>query len=310
MKPRSWISFLALALLFGGCDSSDPGRTEFVLNPQALTFTQITTNTGADTSPAWHPTGERLAFISPRSGQPEVWTLQLSNLGLWKITEREMRWIVRPAWSADGDSLVIAADFVGGKSPTSGPGLWVVSYLFTHPIYRLVAAGDLRNAWPAWSPDGARILYSSGDALLMIPPGGGRVETLDTGGLTGEFLEPAWSPDGTRVAFVIYDGEDYDIYQQTVDGGNLTSLVATDANERSPTWSSGGRYIAFQSDAAGRWDIWLQDLGDGTRLNLTPGGSSDETQPAWDPAGGSIAFCSDRSGNEDIWFIEGIPAEY
>jgi dipeptidyl aminopeptidase/acylaminoacyl peptidase len=60
-------------------------------------------------------------------------------------------------------------------------------------------------------------------------------------------------------------------------------------------WSPDGQRIAYASDKAGNFDIWVQPVAGGEATQLTTSPDND-TQPAWAPDGSSIAFRSERDG--------------
>jgi hypothetical protein len=62
-----------------------------------------------------------------------------------------------------------------------------------------------------------------------------------------------------------------------------------------PTWSPEGRFLAYSSDRAGNFDIWVQQVGSGEPLQLTTDAAHD-WQPSWSPDGKQIAFRSERGG--------------
>jgi len=295
-------------ILAGGCGSSDSGETELVFNPGALTYARLTTNTASDTYPVWNSAGDQVVFISTRTGDPEVWILGLTDTSLRRITSGERYMVSRASWSPDGESVVFAADFdESGPPAEASVRLWIVAYLSTLPNLRQLTEGAVVDSWPAWSPDGATVLFSRADTLRLIPSDGGDVESLALDGLGGVALEAVWSPDGQRVAYSIFDGTDYNVYVQNVNDGTPIAVATTAANERNPAWSPGGRYIAFQSDAAGNWDIWVVGSAGGSPENLTGSCVHQDTQPSWSPLGGRIVYCSDQTGNEDLWTVDGVP---
>jgi Tol biopolymer transport system component/DNA-binding winged helix-turn-helix (wHTH) protein len=72
----------------------------------------------------------------------------------------------------------------------------------------------------------------------------------------------------------------------------LTRITFDEGLQNEPTWSPDGRYIAYSSDRAGKFDIWVQQIGGGNPLQITnrPGNN---WQPDWSPDGKSIAYRSE-----------------
>ena len=54
---------------------------------------------GFDGDPAWWP-GDRIAFVSTRSGNPEIWTVASNGSDLRRVTHR-VGPDVEPAWSPE-----------------------------------------------------------------------------------------------------------------------------------------------------------------------------------------------------------------
>ncbi len=61
------------------------------------------------------------------------------------------------------------------------------------------------------------------------------------------------------------------------------------------TWSPDGRFIAYTSDFAGNFDVWVQPVTGGNPVQITTS-PAHETQPDWSPDGSSIVFRSERDG--------------
>jgi Tol biopolymer transport system component/serine/threonine protein kinase len=62
-----------------------------------------------------------------------------------------------------------------------------------------------------------------------------------------------------------------------------------------PSWSPDGRTLAYESDEAGNWDIWLAQIG-GEHVDRTADHPGQDRYPSWSPDGRQIAFWSDREG--------------
>jgi Tol biopolymer transport system component len=72
--------------------------------------------------------------------------------------------------------------------------------------------------------------------------------------------------------------------------------------------SPDGKKIAFDSNAAGNWDIYVINSQGGkpVRLTTTP---SNEVKPSWSHDGKWIYFCSSRTGALEIWKIPATGGE-
>lgn len=84
----------------------------------------------------------------------------------------------------------------------------------------------------------------------------------------------------------------------------LTRLTFDAGLQTDAAFSPDGRSIAYASDRAGNFDIWVQSLYGGEARQLTHSPASD-TQPAWSPDGRHIVFRSER--NKGGLFL--VPAE-
>ena len=192
------------------------------------------------------------------------------------------------------------------------PAIYVADADAQHAVARGVAPGGQRD--PAWSPDGAWIVYASGQDGLHHPLGvagtechlyvmsvsGTRIRRL-TDGRTYD-AEPAWSPSGNQIAFTTDRNGRYQVAIITARGGAATMLTGT-GNARWPTWSPNGTRIAYQrtpepTDSVHDATIWVMGA-DGSRpRELTSGG-----EPAWSPDGRWIAFVRSTPDGTDLWMV-------
>jgi TolB protein len=106
---------------------------------------QLTQDPATDTSPAWSPlgNGNQIAFISNRSGEPEVWIANLRPTLKFVDVSNDPRSVkAHPAWSPDGNKLAWAA-----TDPESGlSSLFVWDASNPDAPARWTGTGD----WPVW----------------------------------------------------------------------------------------------------------------------------------------------------------------
>ena len=75
----------------------------------------------------------------------------------------------------------------------------------------------------------------------------------------------------------------------------LSRLTFDAGLQSEPTWSPDARFIAYSSDRAGNFAIFVQAVGEGNPVQVTHSTSHD-WQPDWSPDGKRIVFRSERDG--------------
>jgi len=84
----------------------------------------------------------------------------------------------------------------------------------------------------------------------------------------------------------------------------VTQLTANDdVFESNPIFSPDGRWILFESDAAGNMDIWMIPAAGGDPVQITTDPAFDST-PFWSPDGRRFTFESERSGFKHIYVFD------
>jgi len=145
------------------------------------------------------------------------------------------------------------------------------------------------DAFPVWSPDGKHILFQSSrhggaeNLYWMRADGAGDAVRLTE----SKNVQYPWSfsPDGKRVAFMETGSQTgFDLW--TLPLGEMESdhpqpgkpepLLVTPFNERWPMISPDGRWLAYESDESGRFEIYVRPLpGPGGKWQIsTTGGDS------------------------------------
>lgn len=102
-------------------------------------------------------------------------------------------------------------------------------------------------------------------------------------------LEPTLTPDGSTIIF----SQHGDLWKVATTGGLATRLTAMDGEERRPSVSPDGQWLAFSNNQLGNHDIYIMPLKGGTVQQLTFHDSNDDVDSwSWDSQ--SIYFTSGR----------------
>jgi len=75
----------------------------------------------------------------------------------------------------------------------------------------------------------------------------------------------------------------------------LTRLTFDAGLQTEPSWSPDGRFLAYDSNLGGNFDVWVQPVGGGNPVQVTQSPEHD-WQPDWSPDGNSLVFRSEREG--------------
>jgi len=93
---------------------------------------------------------------------------------------------------------------------------------------------------------------------------------------------PAVSPDGQTIAWQTNRaGPTDDIFLADIDGSDQRRLTVSDANDGHPWFSRDGRFIVFESDRSGNWEIWKIEIESGQVEQLTSDPEWVSTRPRW-----------------------------
>lgn len=161
-------------------------------------------STRSDTDPALSPDRRHIAFVSNRSGPPELWVSRRDGSAARKLTSFDMASVALPSWSPDSRHITFSA--LNEYQPT----VWTTDLAGGLP--RKIAD----DAWSSsWSRDGESIYYSSATHrpdLFKVPAKGGTAVRLfsfeslhdlpKTGGRAWNVGSmPAPSADGAHIFF-------------------------------------------------------------------------------------------------------------
>jgi dipeptidyl aminopeptidase/acylaminoacyl peptidase len=224
--------------------------------------------------PAWSPDGSMIAFVSDRDGNWEIYTKNADGSGLTRLTHNDVR-DSHPVWSPTGSHIYYYSDVTGNREVFALKiGETEPVNLTNHPardgvLYSMLADGSepvnltnhaARDRWPAWAPDGTRIIFNSdrdqddGTDLYVMRSDGSDVSRLTN--MDGDIYDAEWSPDGSRIVFTAATDESSDIYVMNAAGGNAINLTKGRLDALEPTWTPDGSLIGYVGVVNNEWRIY------------------------------------------------------
>ena len=129
----------------------------YVINVDGTGLRQLTNPPGRHSRPSWSPDGTRIAYVSNRSGLPEIYVMNADGTHATRVTVGAVRrpanhWSPAPSWSPDSRRIAFTSDQDGNEE------IYVINADGTG-LTRLTT--DPAEDWgPSWSPDGRQIAFS------------------------------------------------------------------------------------------------------------------------------------------------------
>jgi TolB protein len=159
-----------------------------------------------------------------------------------------------PAWSPDGKRIAFSLHGFAPRDTGGGSTADIALINADGSGLTILTPGDGNYGFPAWAPDGKRIVYRAAGArrgLLIMD-----LETRQSTPLTDNMHDnlPAWSPDGALIVFTSKRDGDYEIYTIRPDGSNLRRLTQSPGNDAHNAWSPDGKWLAFACSQGGYKD--------------------------------------------------------
>lgn len=188
-----------------------------------------------DAVPEFSPDGQRIAFVSNRSGTLEIWAARSDGSQPLRLTSVGGPQAGRPTWSPDGEWIAFYAR-VAGNADIYVIRSWggVLRRLTDHPS---------EEARPSWSRDGRWIYHTSqrggANRIWKTPVEGGDPIPVTSRSAT----TPEESTDGRFLYFVRTRREGSSLWKVPVAGGEETQVLPSLANDMAFSVTARGIYF-------------------------------------------------------------------
>jgi dipeptidyl aminopeptidase/acylaminoacyl peptidase len=221
-----WVVYVVSHTEHAGEENEADVSALYLLEVDTGLSRQLTYAEAVESGPVWSPDGKQIAFVSTRSGKPQIFLMAVDGGEAHALTYLEQGVGGAPAWSPDGKLIAFTAGparpvdhsrpyrvtrhiyrFDGmGYLDNAVQDLYIISAEGGEP--KLLASNNCINSAPCWSPDSRNILYSTSHypdthrlmktASIVDLEGSSRSLVKEW----GDASTAAWLPDGKRIVFL------------------------------------------------------------------------------------------------------------
>ncbi len=231
-------------------------------------------------------------------------TLLYAPLGVFSGTDLSLKFFDRQGKMSDAiDTTGAYGD--GTMSPdgqklaltirAANDDIWV--YQFHRKTLTRITFGGGNSDFPVWTHDGKNIIYASERGTtwrLFSKPwdGSGKELLLNSEISTDPNSSESISPDGKNIAY----GKQGNIWVISSDGSGKPELyISTPANEINPSFSPDGRWLAYESNESGQFELFVVPYPHrGGKYQISTNGASSIAPAYWRSDGKSLIYLSNR----------------
>ena len=240
---KNSLYFLVTGLVFASLNSVRAVGDTIAVSSKGNIYTMNTDGTNLikliqGSNPSWSPDGTKIAFVSGRDDNKEIYVMNADGKNLKNLT-LHLDYDTCPTWAPDGTKIAFWSRQVAGEIQMLSD-IFVMDADGTNRT-NITQNPRASNRTPSWSLDGNKIAFAALSNVDRVEPWNANLDifVMNADGTNPIRLTedarinwfPSWSPDGKRIAFERPTHEDdpttTDIYLINADGTGLVNLTQT-----------------------------------------------------------------------------------
>ncbi|MFY9609184.1 MAG: amidohydrolase family protein [Blastocatellia bacterium] len=207
--------------------------------------------------PRFSPDGKLIAFTSDRDGGDNIWVMDANGKNRRQVTKENYRLVNSPAWTPDGQYILVRKHFVDQRSLGAGE-IWMyhvngggTGVQLTEKPNWTANAGE-----PAIDPKGRFVYFVQSTAFDYNKNVYGSIYWIErydtTNGRRSIFVQgsggairPQVSPDGKFLSFIRRDGLKTVLFLREIESGREWPIYDSLSRDQQETWAVFGTYPGY-----------------------------------------------------------------
>ncbi|MBI4721196.1 MAG: PD40 domain-containing protein [Chitinivibrionia bacterium] len=199
---------------------------------------------------SFSPDGSMIAFVAKSKGRDVVYLVRTGDGKIAKQLDVHADQLLAPAWSPDGNSIVLTAVLRGQTD--------LVLIDAERGTYKRLTNDVADQLTPRFFPDGKRIVFT------CLPQA-----TVDTpSDFSGPHLSTLGEMDFLADGNIVRDYH-FDIYMMNLETGEIAPLIRTPGDDANPLVMNDGETVIFTSNESGINNLYAGDVRSGTYHRFT-----------------------------------------